>query len=67
MDEAVSDTEHNTCATSYVTADNSTYGVSYVNERIKTDLSCCITQHSKRQHCHIIWRKIKNDSRNLFA
>jgi hypothetical protein len=44
MDETVSDTERNTCATSYVTADNSrhmAYLISkvYVNERIKTDIS----------------------------
>jgi hypothetical protein len=42
--EAVSDTERNTCVTSYVTADNSqpmAYLIKklYVNERIKTDLS----------------------------
>jgi hypothetical protein len=39
IDEAVSDTEQNTCATSYVTADNSRPVALYVNERIKTDLS----------------------------
>jgi hypothetical protein len=44
MDDAVSNTEHNTCATSYVTADNSrpvAYLILklYVIERIKTDLS----------------------------
>jgi hypothetical protein len=44
MDEAISDTQHNTCATSYVTSDNSkTYAISYIksytNEGIKTDLS----------------------------
>jgi hypothetical protein len=33
MDEAASDTEHNTCATSYVTADN-TYGVSYIKNYV---------------------------------
>jgi hypothetical protein len=36
MDEAVSDTEHNNCATSYVTADNSkTYGISYTKSYMK--------------------------------
>jgi hypothetical protein len=42
MDEAVSDTESNTCATFYVTADNSSQMAYllqlYVNERIQTDL-----------------------------
>jgi hypothetical protein len=44
MDEAIRDIERNTCATSYVTADNSRRIAYlnqklYVNERIKTDLS----------------------------
>jgi hypothetical protein len=59
MNEAVSDIERNTCASSYVAAYNSRHMASlietlYVNERIETDLSKKYLIYSKNKIVHCL-------------